>query len=88
MARYLTVFKETRMKVERIIVDDLLLYRSSGANYYCTYILDKTMGKKEPTGEVTLYSDGKYRWVYEKSLWKHPTVLYTILNIFIGMDPS
>lgn len=37
-----------------------------------------------PTGEVTLYGDGVYRWVYELNMFKNPTVFFTVLKILLG----
>ena len=31
---------------------------------------------------VRLFEDGKYRWVYEMSLFRNPTVLFLLLKIF------
>ncbi|MBR7082902.1 MAG: zinc ribbon domain-containing protein, partial [Clostridia bacterium] len=31
---------------------------------------------------ITLYSDGKYRWKYEMSLVKNPTIFFTVWKIF------
>lgn len=31
---------------------------------------------------VTLYPDGKYRWVYEMNLYTNPTILLLVLKIF------
>ncbi|MBR6049899.1 MAG: zinc ribbon domain-containing protein [Clostridia bacterium] len=48
--------------------------------------------RKKPTAEpvevekisdsITLYSDGKYRWKYEMSLVKNPTIFFTVWKIF------
>lgn len=34
------------------------------------------------TDTVQLCQDGKYRWVYEMSLYKNPTILFLVLKIF------
>ena len=34
------------------------------------------------SGNITLCSDGKYRWVYEMSLIKNPTIFLTVWKIF------
>ncbi|MBR2834664.1 MAG: zinc-ribbon domain-containing protein [Coriobacteriales bacterium] len=34
---------------------------------------------------ITLYPDGKYRWVYEYNLFTNPTIFFTIFKIFIGI---
>ncbi len=38
--------------------------------------------KHEPTEEVFLCNDGKYRWVYEKNLYRDLSILFLILKIF------
>ena len=40
-----------------------------------------TNGKKI-SNNITLYQDGKYRWVYEMSLFKNPTIFWLIWKIF------
>lgn len=35
------------------------------------------------TDTVQLCQDGKYRWVYEMSLYKNPTILFLVLKIFV-----
>lgn len=34
------------------------------------------------TDTVQLCQDGKYRWVFEMSLYKNPTILFLLLKIF------
>ncbi len=36
----------------------------------------------EPTDEIALCSDGKYRWVYEKSLYRDLSILFLLLKVF------
>lgn len=36
-----------------------------------------------PGDRVTMCMDGKYRWVYELSLFRNPTVLFTLLKVFL-----
>lgn len=36
----------------------------------------------EPTKDVFLCGDGKYRWVYERSLYKDLSILFLIIKIF------
>ena len=38
--------------------------------------------KYEPTDEVFLCRDGKYRWVYERSLYRDLSVLFLIIKVF------
>ena len=38
--------------------------------------------KTEISKKVTLFGDGKYRWVYEMSLFKNPTIFLLIWKIF------
>ena len=39
-----------------------------------------------PAGSsIKLCPDGSYRWVYEFNLWTNPTILFTVLKIFIGI---
>ena len=43
---------------------------------------------KELKKSVTLCDDGKYRWIYELSMWKNPTLLvliYKVLGIAFGI---
>ena len=40
------------------------------------------MNTTNATPEVQLCQDGKYRWVYEMSLYKNPTILLLLLKIF------
>ena len=35
----------------------------------------------EPSEEVIRYADGKYRWVYEKSLFRDPSILLLVLKV-------
>lgn len=34
---------------------------------------------------IKLCPDGSYRWVYEFNLWTNPTILFTVLKIFLGI---
>ena len=36
----------------------------------------------EPTDEIALCNDGKYRWVYEKSLYRDLSILFLLFKIF------
>ena len=38
--------------------------------------------KYEPTDEVFLCKDGKYRWVYERSLYRDLSILFLIIKVF------
>lgn len=42
------------------------------------------------SGNIKLCADGKYRWIYEFSMLKNPTILFTILKIFmvVGCAPA
>lgn len=43
---------------------------------------------RQPDSRVTLYPDGKYRWVYEVSMLKNPSILfdvYKVLGICFGV---
>ena len=40
------------------------------------------MKGKKISNNITLYEDGKYRWVYEMSLFKNPTIFWLIWKIF------
>ncbi len=35
----------------------------------------------EPSGEIIRCADGKYRWVYEKSLFRDPSILLLVLKV-------
>ena len=35
--------------------------------------------------EVRLCQDGKYRWVYEMSMLKNPTIFLTVFKVFGGI---
>jgi hypothetical protein len=36
-----------------------------------------------PNDRVTMCQDGKFRWVYEMSLFRNPTILYTVVAVFL-----
>ena len=38
---------------------------------------------ESPSDRVTMCLDGKFRWVYEMSLFRNPTVLYTLIKVFL-----
>ncbi|MBR6270838.1 MAG: hypothetical protein IKR26_01610 [Lachnospiraceae bacterium] len=39
--------------------------------------------KYEVTDRVTLYDDGKYRWVYKMNLFKKPTIFFLICKVML-----
>ena len=44
--------------------------------------------EEKETNRVTLYPDGKYRWVYEVSMMKNPSILidiFKVLGISLGI---
>ena len=43
---------------------------------------------KTQNTRVTLGNDGKYRWTYEMSLFKNPTIFLLIWKIFFFIFPS
>ena len=40
---------------------------------------------KNDSQEIVLGADGTYRWVYELSLYRNPTVLFLVLKIFMSV---
>ncbi|MBQ9184437.1 MAG: hypothetical protein IJ151_01020 [Bacteroidales bacterium] len=43
------------------------------------------MKEEEKYGpDVTLYPDGKYRWIYEMNLYTNPTILITVAKVMLG----
>ena len=38
---------------------------------------------ESPGDRVTMCQDGKFRWVYEMSLFRNPTILYTLIKVFL-----
>ena len=38
---------------------------------------------ESPGDRVTMCQDGKVRWVYEMSLFRNPTILYTLIGVFL-----
>lgn len=43
------------------------------------------MAHQLPGSEIVVDENGAYRWVYEYSLWRDPTVFMTILKVFGGV---
>lgn len=41
------------------------------------------MSGEELTGDVVLYGDGKYRWIYEKSLYGDRTILLLVMRVIL-----
>lgn len=53
-------------------------------------IIEKEAGDVGGSGNIKLCADGKYRWIYEFSMLKNPTILFTVLKIFLigGCAPA
>ena len=50
--------------------------------HYLTKTFYSAMANYNASDAVTLYPDGKYRWVYEMNLYTNPTILFLVLKIF------
>ena len=71
-----TVFcGECAAKVEAEQIEENFTYRKNDSV--------SQMAAEEPPedGSIRLCSDGKYRWIYEFSMLKNPTIFFTIMKI-------
>lgn len=63
--------------------------KTDGENTFCPGCGARLDGKKPAqcdasahgSGNIKLCADGKYRWVYEYSMLKNPTILFTVFKI-------
>lgn len=48
--------------------------------------MDASVKPAPPQGSsIVVDEDGVFRWVFEYSLWRNPTILYTILKVIVGV---
>ena len=73
---------ETSTSVNKQVNQEPINLEKNNNNNCKNNFPNNVVNGKKVSNNIMLYQDGKYRWVYEMSLFKNPTIFWLIWKIF------